>query len=324
MDMKQSPLIDVRNITKQYKANRTSLTAVKDLSFSIFPGEILAFAGESGCGKSTVARLLMRLLEPSSGSIYFEGKDICKLTRHELFTMRRNIQMIFQNPSSSLNPKMTVEDILSEPFIIHQLFDKSERQRRICELLDKVNLDRSLLGRLPDELSGGQKQRVSIARALALNPRFIICDEPLSALDVSTQKQIVHLLKKLQAQENLTLLFISHDLAVIRHFAHRIAIMYLGEIVEVGLTEDIFNRPKHPYTQALLSSILIPDPMKESRRIQISLKGEIPSAFNVPTGCPFHTRCPMAMPMCVTHKPQWKEADGLHQVKCHLESSRFE
>lgn len=312
------PLLDAKKISKSFFINGKQLQAVNDVSFTINSGETFGLAGESGCGKSTLGKLLIRLLEPSEGSVLFEGRDLFKLKGKDLKEMRRNIQMVFQNPSSSLNPKMTIEDILYEPYVIQGLYSKIERKERILDSLNCVGLQPSHLTRLPDELSGGQKQRVSIARALSLNPRLLICDESLSALDVTIQSQIIDLLQTIQEKEKLAFLFISHDLAAMRFIAHRIAIMYLGEIVEVGPTEEIFNHAKHPYTQSLLSSILVPDPISEKKRVQVSIRGDIPSAFNIPKGCPFHTRCPFAMPICQTVKPQWKELSPGHAVQCHL------
>lgn len=315
-----TPLLEIRNLSKQFVIKQRVLQAVNDVSFSIYPGETLGLAGESGCGKSTLGKLLVCLTEPTEGTIFFEGQDICKLSSKELMNFRRQVQMIFQNPSGSLNPKMNIEDIVGEPFAIHGIAHGSKRRELVADLLDKVGLQPMHMRRLPHELSGGQKQRVSIARALALKPRFLICDEPLSALDVSIQAQIVNLLKDLQKEFGLTYLFISHDLSVMRYLANRIAIMYLGQIVELVPSEQLFSHAQHPYTQALLSAILIPNPEMERKRSQIMLKGEIPSPLSPPKGCPFHTRCPMVQPICSEIKPELKEsiASPGHSVACHL------
>lgn len=311
------PLLEVRQLTKSFPVGSQVLQAVNQLSFSIFPGEVLGIAGESGCGKSTLGKLLVRLLDATNGSVLFDGKDIMRLPARQIRPLRKSMQIIFQNPASSLNPRMTIETILKEPLLIHN-WKSSQIQPRLEELFHMVGLQPELFKRLPSELSGGQKQRVGIARALALQPRFLVCDEPFSALDVSVQAQIINLLKQLQEQLNLTYILISHDLAVMRYLANRIAIMYLGEFVELAPVESLYQTPLHPYTQALLSAIPLPDPQVERTRNRIILKGEMPSPLHPPKGCRFHTRCPFAQPICQEKKPEWKEWKPGHFAACHL------
>jgi oligopeptide transport system ATP-binding protein len=273
----------------------------------------LGLVGESGCGKSTIGKLLVRLLAPTAGTILFENKDIARLKREEELAWRRQAQMIFQNPTAALNPRLTIEEIINEPLEIHQL-DKEI----IGSLLNQVGLSSQHLKRLPHELSGGQKQRVAIARALALQPQFLVCDEPLSALDVSVQAQIINLMKDLQQAHQLTYLFISHDLAVMRYLADRLAIMYLGQMLELATSQIIYKNPLHPYTQALLSAIPVLNPFQERKQTHFALKGEIPSSLAPLKGCPFHMRCPFAMPICKEVKPILKEVAPQHFVACHL------
>ncbi|MBA3723133.1 MAG: ABC transporter ATP-binding protein [Parachlamydiaceae bacterium] len=312
------PILEIKNLTKKFTVNGKTLHAVQDVSFSIPHGQTLGLAGESGCGKSTIGKMIVRLINPSDGTILFNGNDISKMDGKEIHSWRRKSQMIFQNPSTSLNPRMTIEEILLEPYIIHNRGCKDERKEWILSLVDQVGLQEFHLQRLPHELSGGQKQRVAIARALALNPDLIVCDEPLSALDVSIQAQIVNLLKELQQRNKLTYLFISHDLSVMREFADHMAIMYLGHLVELAPSKLLYERPLHPYTQALLSAIPVPDPVVERKRSRIILKGEIPSPLAPPSGCPFHTRCPFVQDICRKEKPQLREVARDHFAACHF------
>lgn len=312
------PLIEVRNIKKYFPKGAQLLKAVDDVSFQIFPGETLGLVGESGCGKSTIGRLLLRVFEPTSGDIQFDRKNLLELNKKELKEFRKETGFIFQDPYAALNPRMTAEEIIGEPLEIHQIGKKAERQNRIEELLHLVGLRETHLSRFPHEFSGGQRQRIGIARALAAKPRFIICDEPISALDVSVQAQIINLLKKLQEEMGLTFLFIAHDLRVVKYLSNRIAVMYLGHIVELTDSEELYRTPLHPYTQALLSAIPIPDPKVEKKRERIVLHGEMPSPINPPTGCVFSTRCPKAMPQCKLIAPKWKEVKPGHFTACHL------
>lgn len=312
-------LLEVNHLTKHFFVGHRILQAVNDLSFSIKEGEVLGLVGESGCGKSTVGQLLLRLIEPTQGSIQFAGQDIYQISSKSLKSLRRQMQMVFQNPSASLNPRMTIAEILTEPLIIHRLTQGSEQTaKRLKELLDLVNLEAAYLKRLPHELSGGQKQRVAIARALAVQPRFIVFDEPLSALDASIQAQIINLLKRLQKELGLTYLFISHDLSVMRYLADRIAVMYLGQLVELAPAERLYSHPIHPYTKALISAIPIADPQIERHRSRLLLKEELSSPFALPKGCHFHPRCPFVQPICQNHVPQWKEIQPGHFAACHF------
>lgn len=313
------PLIEVKNIKKHFPCKFGLLKAVDNVSFSIYPGQTLGLVGESGCGKSTIGRSLLRLHPLTSGEITFEGQSIHLLKKASLHLFRRNIQMIFQDPYSSLNPRMTTEEILKEPLLIHKIYSSSqELKNRVYELLHLVGLEAWHANRFPHEFSGGQRQRIGIARALALNPKFIVCDEPLAALDVSIQAQIVNLLKHLQKQMGLTYLFISHDLSMVRYLCTDLAVMYLGNLVERGNSEFIYKTPLHPYTQALLSAVAIPDPIIEKKRIHIILPGEIPSPLNPPKGCAFCTRCPKAMAICKIEKPNLQHIAPNHFVSCHL------
>lgn len=290
--------------------------AVDGVSFFINKGETLGLVGESGCGKSTTGRMLLRLLEPSDGKIYFEGKDITALSSAEMRKMRREMQMVFQDPFASLNPRHTVRKILEEPLIVHGVKNKVDRKKRVKELLEVVGLSSYHAKRYPHQFSGGQRQRIGIARALAVNPKLIIADEPVSALDVSIQSQVLNLLQDLQKEFDLTYLFIAHDLSVVRHISDRVGVMYLGNIVELSDSEQLYENPKHPYTQALLSAVPIPDVGHQKERI--ILQGDVPSPSNPPQGCPFHTRCPKAMDTCTAVRPFLKEIEPGHYAACHL------
>ena len=275
---------------------RDVVRAVDGINFHIKKGETLGLVGESGCGKTTVGKCILRLIEPTDGEVYFEGRDVTKLGKKELRKLRRDMQMVFQDPYSSLNPRASVKSIISEPLLIHKLTSKNDLEKKVLELLETVGLNPDHLNRYPHEFSGGQKQRIGIARALALNPKFLVLDEPTSALDVSVQAQILNLLKDLQKKFELTYLFISHDLSVIKHMSIHIAVMYVGKILEAGIAEDIFKNPGHPYTQALFSAIL--EPELDVKRERIVLQGDIPSPVNPPRGCRFHTRCQFVRPSC--------------------------
>jgi oligopeptide/dipeptide ABC transporter ATP-binding protein len=321
MSENNSNLIEVRNLTKYFPAGRSVLgaardvvRAVDDVSFNIRRGETFGLVGESGCGKSTTGRSILRLIEPTSGEVRFAGKDLLSVAPNELRGLRREMQIIFQDPYSSLNPRMKVGEIIEEPLVIHRVGNRTERADRVADLLRLVGLEPEHSGRYPHEFSGGQRQRIGIARALALNPRFVVCDEPVSALDVSVQAQIVNLLQDLQEQLGLTYLFISHGLSVVEHISTRVGIMYLGKLVEVASSEEIFRNPLHPYTQALLSAIPIPDP--ELRREHLPLKGDVATSNEAPSGCRFRTRCPIAEPRCADKEPDLIEVTPDHFVAC--------
>ncbi|MFJ7982982.1 ABC transporter ATP-binding protein [Lysinibacillus xylanilyticus] len=290
--------------------------AVDDVSFEVFEGETLGIVGESGCGKSTTGRLLMRLLEPTEGEIEFAGKIISELSNNEMRKARRDIQMIFQDPYASLNPRHNIRKILEEPLIVHGMGNAKERKQKVLELLEIVGLNEYHVKRYPHQFSGGQRQRIGIARALMTNPRLIIADEPVSALDVSIQAQVLNLLQNLQKDLKLTYIFISHDLGVVRHISNRVGVMYLGKLVELTASEDLYAEPLHPYTQALLSSVPVPDPTFE--REQLIISGDIPSASNPPSGCTFHTRCPFKKEECSQVVPKMQEVKPGHYVACHL------
>ncbi|QQZ11142.1 ABC transporter ATP-binding protein [Heyndrickxia vini] len=290
--------------------------AVDDISFVIQKGETLGLVGESGCGKSTTGRMLLRLLEPSEGKIIFEGNDITNLSKHELRKIRGQMQMIFQDPYASLNPRHSIERILEEPLIVHGIKDKAARRKKVRELLEIVGLNSYHANRYPHQFSGGQRQRIGIARALSLNPKLIIADEPVSALDVSIQAQVLNLLKDLQKKYELTYLFIAHDLGVVRHISDRVGVMYLGRLVELAESEELYQNPKHPYTQALLSAVPIAD--VDYKKERIVLQGDVPSPANPPKGCSFHTRCPLAMDKCSVERPIFKEVNPGHFAACHL------
>lgn len=289
--------------------------AVDDISFFVKKGETLGIVGESGCGKSTTGRLLMRLIEASDGRILFEDKEITSMTKSELRKTRRDIQMVFQDPYASLNPRHSIGKILEEPLIVHGIGTKEERKKRVQEMLDIVGLSSYHARRYPHQFSGGQRQRIGIAKALMTKPKLIIADEPVSALDVSIQAQVLNLMKDIQNEFQLTYLFIAHDLGVVRHISDRVGVMYLGRLIELSDSEELYNNPLHPYTKALLSAVPIADP--EIKREKITISGEIPSPSNPPSGCAFHTRCPECMEMCKTTRPEYRSIDG-HYVACHL------
>ena len=309
-------LVKVRRLVKHFPVEGSDdvVRAVDGVSFEILQGETLGLVGESGCGKSTVGRCLLRLIEPTSGEISFAGRDVISLGKNELRELRREMQIVFQDPYASLNPRMKVGDIVGEPLVIHKIGTKAERQERVAELLRRVGLDPEYRKRYPHEFSGGQRQRIGVARTLALQPKLIVADEPVSALDVSVQAQVVNLLQALQQEFGLTYLFISHGLAVVEHISTRVAVMYLGRIVEIATAADLYARALHPYTQALLSAIPIPDPKRT--RDRIVLQGDVPTPINPPSGCRFRTRCPIAIDECARIDPELREVSTGHRVAC--------
>lgn len=319
-------LVKVRHLKKYFPIFKGAILnrhvgdvkAVDDVSFDIYEGETLGLVGESGCGKTTVGRTLLQLYKPTDGVVYFDGQDITALKSAQMRAIRREIQMIFQDPYASLNPRMTVGNIISEPMMYHGVVKRGERDARVQELLKLVGLRSYFAKRYPHEFSGGQRQRIGIARALGLDPRFIVCDEPISALDVSIQAQIVNLLEELQETLGLTYLFIAHDLSMVRHISDRIAVMYLGKIVELTDRNELYKNPLHPYTKALLSAVPIPDPVVEEQREIIELEGDVPSPSDPPTGCNFNTRCPLAEARCFEVEPPLVDVGNGHQVACHL------
>lgn len=318
--MENEVLLSVRDLKKHFTMGKNEiLKAVDGISFDIYKGETFGLVGESGCGKSTAGRTMIGLYDRTGGEVVFNGKDVHSLSEKEKFQFHKQMQMIFQDPYASLNPRSTVKEIISEPMEVHGLFpNKKERLERIYQLLEDVGLNRDHANRYPHEFSGGQRQRIGIARALALDPDFIIADEPISALDVSVQAQVVNLLKRLQEEKGLTYLFIAHDLSMVKQISNRIGVMYLGHIVELTASSQLYNKPLHPYTQALLSAIPIPDPDVEDQRERIILQGELPSPMDPPSGCVFRTRCQHAMEVCAQKKPEWQEIDKDHFVACHL------
>lgn len=322
--MTNQPLVEINNLKKYFPASHKQVVrAVDGVSFSIQRGETLGLVGESGCGKTTVGRCILRLIDPTSGQIRFDGQDLLKLGRGELRALRRRMQIIFQDPYSSLDPRMKVGAIIAEPLEIHRVGNRKERRDRVAELLRVVGLDPDYANRYPHQFSGGQRQRIGIARALALNPDFIVADEPVSALDVSVQAQVVNLMQDLQERFGLTYLFISHGLAVVKHISTRVGVMYLGKLVELAPAEEIYANPLHPYTQALLAAIPIPDP-DAKREAQQKLGGDVPNPIAPPAGCRFHTRCPHAMERCGIEEPDLKEVSPGHFVACFLHDEAVE
>lgn len=319
--VEREKLLEVKNLKKHFKVGKNAvLKAVDNVSFDIYKGETLGLVGESGCGKSTTGRTIIRLYDATDGNVSYEGIDVHgKKSGKELKSFNRKMQMIFQDPYASLNPRMTIKDIIAEGIDIHGLAkNENERMERVYELLETVGLNRAHASRYPHEFSGGQRQRIGIARALAVDPDFIIADEPISALDVSIQAQVVNLLMKLQKERGLTYLFIAHDLSMVKHISDRVGVMYLGNIVELAGSDVLYEEPLHPYTQALLSAIPVPDPEVERSRERIILEGDVPSPISPPSGCRFRTRCPHAMDVCASAVPKWQEAREGHWVACHL------
>ncbi len=325
--MAETPLLEVKHLKKHFpiKGGVFSKTigyvyAVDDINFTLEKGETLGLVGESGCGKSTTGRTILRLIEPTDGAIYFEGQDITNLDKSAMRALRREMQIIFQDPYASLNPRMTVGSIIGEPLEIHKIAKGSEKEERVASLLQKVGLRAEDMRKYPHEFSGGQRQRIGIARALALNPKLIVCDEPVSALDVSIQAQVINLLEDLQAEFGLSYLFIAHNLNVVEHISNRVAVMYLGQIVELASDEELYKNPQHPYTEALLSAVPIPDPTVKKKRI--ILEGDVPSPINPPKGCHFHTRCMYKDKICEEVEPEFKDIGGGHWVACHFRPAR--
>ena len=324
----RTPLLSVQHLCKEFpvesgvfgkRFSKRAVHAVNDVSFDIYAGETFGLVGESGCGKSTTGRCIMHLTRPTSGTVLFEGKDVSKMSKKELKEMRRNMQFIFQDPYASLNPRMTIGEIVSEPLIIHNVMpDAKEREEYVRGLLDVVGLNPEHINRYPHEFSGGQRQRVGIARAFALKPKLIICDEPVSALDVSIQAQVLNLLNDLQKEYGTAYLFIAHDLSVVQHISDNIGVMYLGNMMEYADWKDLYDRPHHPYTQSLLSAVPVPDPDIQATRKRIVLAGDPPSPIDAPSGCCFHTRCPMACEKCSQERPEFREVEPVHFCACHF------
>jgi len=319
-------LVQVRDLVKHFPIRQGiimqkqvgAVRAVDGISFDVYKGETLGLVGESGCGKSTTGRTVIQLFRPTAGSVAFDGVDLVNLKGNELRLLRRKMQMIFQDPYASLNPRMTAGEIVGEPLLIHRVVKDAEIEDRVANLLEMVGLNPSFADRYPHEFSGGQRQRIGVARALALQPSFIVCDEPISALDVSIQAQVVNLLEDLQKEFNLTYLFIAHDLSMVRHISNRIAVMYLGIIAELAGRDELYRKPLHPYTQALLSAVPIPDPVADAKRERIILNGDVPSPINPPTGCRFRTRCRFAEDICAEQQPEFREVKPAHLVACHF------
>ena len=326
MSASASPLIEVRDLVKHFPIKQGvvfqrqigAVKAVDGVSFDVMDGETLGIVGETGCGKSTTARLLVRLLDPTSGSIMFEGEDIAKASGNALKQLHRKVQIIFQDPYSSLNPRKTVGSIISDPYIIHGMYTgEGERKKQVQELMDRVGLNPEHYNRYPHEFSGGQRQRIGVARAIALQPKLLIADEPVSALDVSIQAQVLNLLRNLQREMGLTLVFIAHDLSVVRHMCDRVAVMYLGRVVELAPSDELYSFPRHPYTGALMSAVPVPDPAGARRERQL-LSGDVPSPANPPSACRFHTRCPKAQELCSTDDPPLESKGGASLAACHF------
>lgn len=322
---KEEVLLRVVDLKKYFPIRRGvfqrhvgDVKAVDDVSFKVYRGETLGLVGESGCGKTTVGRTIVRLYEPTAGSVFFEGEDLSQLTGEELREMRRRLQMIFQNPYASLSPRMKVKGIIGEPLEVHRVARGKEKEDRIAELLELVGLNPAFMNRYPHEFSGGQRQRIGIARSLALNPEMVICDEPISSLDVSIQAQVVNLLEDLQEELGLTYIFIAHDLSMVRHISDRVAVMYLGKLMEVADKEELFEKPYNPYTQALMSAIPVPDPGIERERERVLIEGDLPSPSNPPKGCNFNTRCPLAEEICFQEEPDLVEIEPGHYSACHV------
>lgn len=326
MNSHREKLLEINHLKKHFELDRnTALKAVDGITFDIYKGETFGLVGESGCGKSTAGRTIMRLYEASDGEVHFAGENVhSKKSSKKLKEFNRSMQMIFQDPYASLNPRMTVEDIIAEGIDIHGLAkSKKERLNRVNELLETVGLNKEHGNRYPHEFSGGQRQRIGIARALAVDPDFIIADEPISALDVSIQAQVVNLLKKLQKERGLTYLFIAHDLSMVKHISDRVGVMYLGNMAEVATSDDLYQEPLHPYTQALLSAIPVPNPEVERSRERIIIEGDVPSPVSPPSGCRFRTRCPFAKDVCAEVVPEWQEYKKEHWVACHIYDDKY-
>lgn len=317
MGNKTKKLLEVKSLKKYFQLDGGSvLKAVDNVTFDIYEGETLGIVGESGCGKSTMGRSIKGIYDVTDGKVIFDGQEISRMSKKELRAYTREAQMIFQDPYSSLNPRMTVGELIGEGIDIHRIMKGKKKEERIRELVKLVGLNEEHLSRFPHEFSGGQRQRIGIARALAVEPRFIVCDEPISALDVSIQAQVINLLDELQKKLKLTYLFIAHDLSMVRHISDRVGVMYLGKLIELAPTEELYTNPLHPYTQALMSAIPIPDPIAEEQRESIPLSGELPSPMNIPSGCPFRTRCPLATAECAEQVPEFREAAPGHMVAC--------
>ncbi|GED71271.1 ABC transporter ATP-binding protein [Brevibacillus reuszeri] len=318
-------LVEVRNLKKYFEVQKsflgrsqTLLKAVDDVSFTIQKGETFGLVGESGCGKTTIGRTLLKLYEPTDGDILYKGQSISQLGYKEMLPYRKKMQMIFQDPYASLDPRMTIAEIIGDPLVVHNIYQGKDRMDRVKELVELVGLKADHLNRYPHEFSGGQRQRIGIARALAVEPEFIVCDEPISALDVSIQAQVVNMLEELQERFGLTYLFVSHDLSMVRHISHKVGVMYLGSLVEYAPVNELYTNMKHPYTQALLSAVPIADPDTAERSERIHLQGDVPSPMNPPSGCAFRTRCPYAMSRCAEEKPRLRDIGNGHVVACHL------